>query len=81
MIDSQKLIDLLDKGIVEIQFKSLKSNKTHSREYTTHSSFMPYIKSQSDTSDKIICYDVEFEKVEDIDVSTIEKYIPLQRLS
>ena len=42
---------------------------------------MPYIKSQSDTSDKIICYDVEFEKVEDIDVSTIEKYIPLQRLS
>ena len=81
MIDSQKLIDLLDKGIVEIQFKSLKSNKTHSREYTTHSSFMPYIKNQSDISDKIICYDVEFEKVEDIDVSTIEKYIPLQRLS
>ena len=81
MIDSQKLIDLLSKGIVEIQFRSLKSNKTHSREYTTHNSFMPSLKSQSDISDKIICYDVEFEKVEDIDVSTIEKYIPLQRLS
>ena len=32
-------------------------------------------------SDKIICYDVEFKKLEDIDVSTIEKYVPLQRLS
>ena len=81
MIDSQKLIDILKEGIVEITFKSLKSNKTHSREYTTHNSFMPSLKSQSDISDKIICYDVEFEKVEDIDVSTIEKYIPLQRLS
>ena len=38
------------------------------------------LKNQS-ISDKILCYDVEFEKVEDIDVSTIEKYVPLQRLS
>ena len=81
MIDSSKLIDLLKEGIVEIQFRSLKSNKTHSREYTTHESFMPSLKNQSNMSDKIICYDVEFGKVEDIDVSTIEKYVPLQRLS
>ena len=60
--------------------RSLKSNKTHSREYTTHDSYMPSLKNQS-ASDKILCYDVEFEKVEDIDVSTIEKYVPLQRLS
>ena len=63
-----------------ITFRSLKSNKTHKREYTTHKSFMPSLKNQS-ASDKILCYDVEFEKVEDIDVSTIEKYVPLQRLS
>ena len=81
MIDSSKLIDLLKEGIVEIQFRSLKSNKTHSREYTTHDSFMPNLKNQNNMSDKIICYDVEFERVEDIDVSTIEKYVPLQRLS
>ena len=80
MIDSQKLIDILKEGIVEITFRSLKSNKTHSREYTTHDSFMP-IKFKQSTSDKLICYDVEFEKLEDIDVSTIEKYVPLQRLS
>tara|TARA_R100001440_G_scaffold51920_1_gene71826 strand:- start:154 stop:399 length:246 start_codon:yes stop_codon:yes gene_type:complete len=81
MIDSDKLIECLKQGIVEIQFRSLKSNKTHNREYTTHESFMPNLKNQSNMSDKIICYDVEFEKVEDIDVSTIEKYVPLQRLS
>ena len=80
MIDSDKLIECLKQGIVEIQFRSLKSNKTHSREYTTHDSYMPSLKNQS-ASDKILCYDVEFEKVEDIDVSTIEKYVPLQRLS
>ena len=80
MIDSQKLIDILKEGIVEITFRSLKSNITHKREYTTHKSFMPNLKNQS-ASDKILCYDVEFEKVEDIDVSTIEKYVPLQRLS
>jgi hypothetical protein len=33
------------------------------------------------TSDKIICYDVEFKKMEDIDVSTIESYTPLEKLS
>ena len=81
MIDGQKLIEVLKQGIVEITFRSLKSNKTHSREYTTHESFMPSLKNQSNMSDKIICYDVEFGKVEDIDVSTIEKYVPLQRLS
>ncbi len=80
MIDSDKLIECLKQGIVEIQFRSLKSNKTHSREYTTHDSFMP-LKFKQSTSDKLICYDVEFEKLEDIDVSTIEKYVPLQRLS
>ena len=80
MIDSDKLIECLKQGIVEIQFRSLKSNKTHSREYTTHDSFMP-LKFKQSTSDKLICNDVEFEKLEDIDVSTIEKYVPLQRLS
>lgn len=80
MIDSEKLIEVLKEGIVEIKFKSLKSNKTYQREYTTHKSFMKTGFNQS-ASDKIICYDVEFEKLEDIDVSTIEKYVPLQRLS
>jgi len=80
MIDSEKLIEVLTQGIVEIKFKSLKSNKTYIREYTTHKSFMKTSFKQS-ASDKIICYDVEFEKLEDIDVSTIEKYVPLQRLS
>ena len=80
MIDSEKLIDLLRQGIVEIQFRSLKSNKTHSREYTLHESFMP-LKFQNQHGDKIICYDVEFKKMEDIQINTIEKYVPLQKIS
>tara|TARA_X000001316_G_C922403_1_gene37701 strand:- start:4086 stop:4331 length:246 start_codon:yes stop_codon:yes gene_type:complete len=81
MIDSDKLIKVLKEGIVEIQFRSLKSNKTHSREYTTHDSYMPMKFNQSATSDKIVCYDVEFKKIEDIEISSIENYVPLQRLS
>ena len=47
---------------------------------TTHDDFMP-MKFKQSTSDKIICYDVEFKKMEDIEVSTIESYVPLEFIS
>ena len=80
MIDSDKLIEVLKQGIVLIKFRSLKSGKVHEREYTTHEDFMP-MKFKQSTSDKIICYDVEFKKMEDIEVSTIESYVPLEFIS
>lgn len=80
MIDSDKLIDILKQGIVLIKFRSLKSGKVYEREYTTHDSFMPMQFKQS-SSDKVICYDVEFKKIEDIEVSSIESYVPLEKIS
>lgn len=80
-MDTNKLIEVLKQGIVEIQFKSLNSGNVYNREYTLHESMLPMKMKQSNTSDKILCYDVEFQKMEDIDVSTIEHYKPLQLLS
>lgn len=80
-MDTNKLIELLKQGIVEIQYKSLNSGKTYNREYTLHESMLPLKLKQSNVSDKILCYDVEFQKMEDIDVHTIEHYKPLQKLS
>jgi hypothetical protein len=80
MIDSDKLIEVLKQGIVLIKFTSLKSGKVYEREYTTHDSVMP-IKFKQSASDKIICYDVEFKKMEDIEVSSIESYVPLEFIS
>ncbi len=80
MVDSEKLIEVLKQGIVSIKFKSLKSGNIYEREYTTHNSYMPIDFKQS-SSDKVICFDVEFKKMEDIDVSSIESYVPVEKLS
>ena len=73
MIDGNKIRDLLEKGIVLISFISLRSGETRTREYTLHKSILPTsIKQVMDNSDKLICYDVEFGKWEDIQVDTIE---------
>ena len=80
MIDSEKLISVLEQGIVLIEFKSLKSNKIYSREEILHDSFMP-LSMKSQEGDKILCYDIEFQKMEDIQINTIQKYVPLEKLS
>ena len=80
MIDFEKLKEVLQKGIVEINFQSLKSNKTHSREYTLHPKFLP-MKFQQSLSDKLIVWDVEFQKMEDIELETILSYTPLEKIS
>jgi len=75
IIDSEKLKQLLDEGIVEISFISLNSGIVHEREFTTCEKLMPvpkHIKSYS--GDKIICYDVEFKKWEDLQVYTIQEF-------
>ena len=80
-METEKLKECLSKGIVEIQFRSLASNKTHNREYTLCENYLPlpnHIKKQN--GDKVICYDVEFQRWEDIDVGTIEHWKPIQEL-
>tara|TARA_B100000131_G_scaffold304073_1_gene328740 strand:+ start:1229 stop:1474 length:246 start_codon:yes stop_codon:yes gene_type:complete len=81
MIDGEKLREVLKEGIVEISFISLKSGQTRCREYTLNDTFMGipnHVNKQS--GDKILCYDVEFKRWEDIQVDTIESYKPLEKL-
>ena len=74
-IDIEKLKGKLEKSIVLITFESLKSGKIYSREYTLsekHCDIPIHIKKQS--GDKLICYDVEFQKWEDLREDTIIKF-------
>mgnify|MGYP001416888453 FL=1 len=69
---AKSLEESLEKGIVIIKFQSLKSRNIHEREYTLNTKYMnnpTHIIKQS--GDKILCYDVEFQKWEDIDKETI----------
>jgi hypothetical protein len=80
-LDSQKIIECLKQGIVLIEFRSLKSGNVYSREYTLSENYMNlpnHVKNQS--GDKIICYDVDFGKWEDIDVQSIESWKTIQKL-
>ena len=80
-MDSQKIIECLKQGIVLIEFRSLKSGNVYSREYTLSENYMNlpnHVKNQS--GDKIICYDVDFGKWEDIEVQSIESWKTIQKL-
>ena len=67
---AKDLISSLQDGIVLIRFQSLKSGKEYEREYTLSDKYIPN-KLNNQSGDKLICYDVEFQKWEDIEVSTI----------
>ena len=74
-MDIEKLKQKLEKHVVLITFQSLKSNNVYDREYTLselHCDIPIHIKKQN--GDKLICYDVEFQKWEDIEVDTIMGY-------
>jgi|TARA_B100000424_G_C22805164_1_gene431620 hypothetical protein len=67
---AKDLISSLQDGIVLIRFQSLNSGKEYEREYTLSDKYIPN-KLNNQSGDKLICYDVEFKKWEDIEVSTI----------
>lgn len=74
-IDIEKLKSRLENHIVLVTFESLKSGRTYTREYTLsdkHCEIPIHIKKQS--GDKLICYDVEFKKWEDLEVDTIREF-------
>ena len=75
MVDIEKLRDKLKTNIVLIEFQSLKSGKVYDREYTLNEKYMKipnHIDNQS--GDKVLCYDVEFKKWEDLQVDTIQGF-------
>jgi len=67
---AKDLISSLQDGIVLIRFQSLNSGKEYEREYTLCDKYIPN-KLNNQSGDKLICYDVEFQKWEDIEISTI----------
>jgi len=74
-MDIEKLKKKLETNIVLIKFESLKSQRTYFREYTLCEDYMSipnHIKAQS--GDKLICYDVEFQKWEDLEIETIQEW-------
>lgn len=76
LMDINKLRTNLETSIVLITFQSLKSGKMYNREYTLCEKYMQvpnHIRGQS--GDKLICYDVEFQKWEDIEIDTIESFV------
>lgn len=78
-INIEKLKGKLETSIVLITFESLKSGKVYSREYTLseeHCDIPIHIRKQS--GDKLICYDVEFQKWEDLEVDTIQQFKVVQ---
>ena len=74
-MDIEKLREKLKNHIVCIEFQSLNSGDMKSREYTLNDKYMNvpnHVKNQ--TGDKVLCFDVEFQRWEDIQEDTIEKW-------
>lgn len=74
-MNEQKLLKALEEHVVLITFQSLKSGRIYDREYTLSEKYcnIPiHIKKQS--GDKLICYDVEFQKWEDLQIDTIQGF-------
>ena len=75
MVDTQKLRQKLETNIVLIRFQSLKSGKEYEREYTLCEKYMEipnHVRNQ--IGDTLLCYDVEFQKWEDLREDTIIKF-------
>jgi len=67
---AKSLEESLENGIVLIKFRSLTSSKVHEREYTLCDKYTP-TKVFHQSGDKLICYNPEFGKWEDIEKETI----------
>ena len=78
-MDINKLRRKLETSIVLVTFESLKSGKIHHREYTLCEKYMKipnHVLNQQ--GDKLICYDVEFQKWEDIEKDTIQTFVVVE---
>ena len=77
-VDLDKIVEKMQKGIVLLEYTSLISGKQKQREMTLCHDFIPDGKQITNSekwtqknNDKLICYDIEFEKWDDIDKDTI----------
>ena len=85
----QKLVDKMSEGIILLEYTSLISGTHKVREVTTNSKYIPKDKNpfgkdwrQDPTeNDKIICFDVEFNRWDDIEIQTIVKWQEIENES
>ena len=77
-MDFDKIVEKMQKGVVLLEYTSLISGNEKQREMTLSPTFIPdgqrIVNSQKwkqDQNDKMICYDIEFGKWDDIDKDTI----------
>ena len=77
-MDFDKIVEKMQKGVVLLEYTSLISGNQKQREMTVCHAFIPegkrIVNSQKwkqDQNDKMICYDIEFGKWDDIDKDTI----------
>ena len=81
MIDISRIIDKMAKGIILLEYTSLISGEHKSREVTTCWEYMldkarVFAKGwhQQAGDSKILCYDIEFKKWDDIDRDSITNW-------
>ena len=70
---AKSIEEALETGIVLIKFRSLRSGNVYEREYTLCDKYVS-TKIANQSGDKLICYDVDFDKWEDIEKETIIKW-------
>ncbi len=85
-MDLNKIIEKLNEGVVLLEYTSLVSGDNKIREMTLNENFIPEksrifrsnMKWNADNQ-KLICYDIEFAKWDDIDRDTIKSYKVVQQ--
>ena len=85
-MDFDKIVEKMQKGVVLLEYTSLISGNQKQREMTLCPSFIPngkrIVNSQKwkqDQNDKMICFDIEFQKWDDIDKETILSWKEVER--
>ena len=74
MYNLQTIREAMEEGIILLDYTSLISGEQKSREVTLHPDYTGGWEVQNKMDNKLLCYDVEFQKWDDIDADTIIKW-------
>lgn len=71
VFDLNKIRTAMEQGIILMKYTSLMSGDTSEREFTLKPEFTNGMIVKNEIADKLVCYDVEFQKWADIESTTI----------
>ena len=66
-----KIREAMEEGIILMKYTSLISGDTSEREFTLNPKYTNGMTVKNEIADKLICFDVEFQKWADIEATTI----------